>query len=580
MFINYCCKLAFVLFFCSMKFITLLFFSLVNFIVKAQQPYPQGYFMYPVNKAQIGIVANFGELRPNHWHMGLDCRTNAQENYPILAAADGYISKIKIEPYGFGNAIYIAHPNGFTTLYAHLNEFYPELQAYVKAQQYAQKNWKIFIDIPANKFKVTKGQFIAKSGNTGGSQGPHLHFEIRDTKTDKVLNPLRFGFNLPDNVKPTITKLYIYDRNKSIYEQIPIAVNLIKKGSNYFVKDTIKLKTDCVSFGITAYDQINNTTNQNGIFEATLFDNAQPICGFRLDSISYNETRFLNAHIDYKTKYNGGNYIQLLTALPGNSSNVYKSYNKLNGQVDLSNAVNHPINILIADANGNSTNVFFNVITNAKATLLKDEVKYKTNTFFAGQNNYYTSLYLKIFVPKEALYDRINFETSQSKSYISDGNQVHFPYVPLHNNITIGIKPNIPINAILQPKIVMLRTIKNITDGFATNTDSSGFYYTQQREFGSYKLAIDTTAPTIKANGFANNTTIKNGVLRFIIKDNFTAIKKADAYLDNVWILLAYKGDNYYYKADEYLTPGTHTLKIVATDQVDNVATQIYTIKN
>ena len=170
--------------------------------------YPQDYFTWPVGAVQA-IVANFGELRPNHYHMGLDCRTEQKENVPILAAADGFVAKVKIEPFGFGRALYINHPNGMTTLYAHLNDFYPELEAYIKQEQYRLESWQVFLDLPPNRFRVKKGQFIAYSGNTGGSQGPHLHFEIRDTKTDKVLNPLLMYNNIPDNIPPDILRLAI-----------------------------------------------------------------------------------------------------------------------------------------------------------------------------------------------------------------------------------------------------------------------------------------------------------------------------------------------------------------------------------
>src|SRR5215216_4132705 len=191
-------------------------FSLTLFIQGWPQGYPQNYFRNPLN-IPMQLVANFGELRANHWHMGLDIRTQQKVNLPVYAAAEGYIARVKIEPGGFGRAIYINHPNGYTTLYAHLNNFFPALEQYVKTEQYKLESWEVELEIPQNLFPVSKGSFIAYSGSTGGSQGPHVHFEIRDTKTDECLNPLLFGFPIADVVPPTISRLAMYDRNRSVY---------------------------------------------------------------------------------------------------------------------------------------------------------------------------------------------------------------------------------------------------------------------------------------------------------------------------------------------------------------------------
>ncbi len=282
--------------------------------------YPQNYFRWPVGAA-VGIAANFGELRPNHYHMGLDARTEKRVNLPVYAAAGGYVAKVKIEPFGFGRCIYINHPNGTTTLYAHLNDFFPELEEYVKDQQYKLQQWRVFLDIPKDLFPVSKGDLIAYSGNTGGSQGPHLHFEIRDTKTDKVLNPLLFGFPIYDKTPPDIIRLAMYDRCISTYEQSPKMIALKKINGVYEpVIGNIVVNTDKISFAITAYDRYSGSTNQNGIYKAVMFDNNVPVSGFEMDSISYDETRYLNAHIDHSFKGKGGPYLQHLSNLPGNSS--------------------------------------------------------------------------------------------------------------------------------------------------------------------------------------------------------------------------------------------------------------------
>src|SRR5436190_13087284 len=212
--------------------ISLSFSLMILFLSALSQEYPQNYFRNPLN-IPMQLVANFGELRANHWHMGLDIRTQQKVNLPVYAAAEGYIARIKIEPGGFGRAIYINHPNGYTTLYAHLNNFFPALEQYITEQQYNLKSWAVFLDIPPTLFPVKKGDFIAYSGSTGGSQGPHVHFEIRDTKTDKVLNPLLFGFALKDKIPPVILRLAVYDRSMSTYSQAPKLFGLKYVNGNY-----------------------------------------------------------------------------------------------------------------------------------------------------------------------------------------------------------------------------------------------------------------------------------------------------------------------------------------------------------
>src|ERR1700761_2779807 len=179
--------------------------------------YPHDYFRNPL-AIPMSLAANFGELRPNHYHMGLDIRTQHRENLPVYAAADGYVARVSVEPGGFGQAIYINHPNGYTTVYGHLNLFFPALAAYVSDQQYRKQSWSVYLQLQPNQFPVKKGDFIALSGNTGGSQGPHLHFEIRRTAGDINQNPLLFGLPVLDNTAPTLQRLAWYDRNQGIYE--------------------------------------------------------------------------------------------------------------------------------------------------------------------------------------------------------------------------------------------------------------------------------------------------------------------------------------------------------------------------
>ena len=213
-------------------------------------------FDYPLD-IQPRLNANFGEMRPNHFHMGLDLNTQAKENLPVFAPADGFVSRVKIESGGFGRAIYLNHPNGLTTVYAHMNMFMPEVEKFLEKKQYEQESWKIDLQVPVALFKVRKGQIIGYSGNTGASEGPHVHFEIRDTKTENCLNPLMFGVDMQDHVAPDLYQLVFYDYDKSIYEQLPVMVGLVKKGNAYYPIKKIELPYEKVMIGIIARDRLD-----------------------------------------------------------------------------------------------------------------------------------------------------------------------------------------------------------------------------------------------------------------------------------------------------------------------------------
>jgi Peptidase family M23 len=560
------------------KLVPLLLFSLISFTGKAQffpaKNYPQHYFTWPV-AATKALAANFGELRPNHYHMGLDCKTEKKQNLQILAAADGYIAKVKIEPYGFGRAIYINHPNGLTTLYAHLNNFIPELEKYVKEQQYKIKSWRVFLDIPANLFPVTKGMFIAYSGNTGGSQGPHLHFEIRDTKTDKVLNPSLFGIPITDNVAPDILRLAVYDRCLSTYEQSPRFYPL-KKVNGVYVTSPIIINTDKVSFAISAFDRYNGSDNKNGIYEAILYENETPVTGFQLDSISYDETRFMNAHIDYKLRSSGGPFVQHLSKLQGYTNSVYNTSNG-NGVIAIEDDSSHNIKIEVSDANGNTSLLKFAIKRGpaaAEKPAIDSSAFFKQKFFHPGYINLFENSTLSFYLPENALYDSIRFrynEIPQASGYTIY--QLHNPNVPVHVNFPIKIKATSP----LPDKMVMHRFANGKND-YAKAVYENGWYKASFREFGNFQLMVDTLAPAIAPIGFRDGMNCaKLSVLKFVIIDNTEEIKKFTATLDGNWLSFSNdKGKTFIYVFDEMCTPGQHELKIIAEDQVGNVNEKVY----
>lgn len=553
-------------------YIFILFPLLLQAQIFPAKNYPQGYFIWPVQAAK-GLVANFGELRPNHYHMGLDCRTDQHENAPVLAAADGYIAKIKIEPSGFGRCIYINHPNGLTTLYAHLNNFYPALENYLKAQQYKLESWRVFIDVPANLLPVSKGQFIAYSGNTGGSQGPHLHFEIRDTKTDKVLNPLLFDFSIADNIPPDILRLAVYDRTKSTYEQSPKFIPIKKVNGVYTtVPAIITLPTNKVSFAIAAHDRVNGSSNPNGIFESSLFVNNEPIVGFQLDSISYDETRYMNAHIDYKLRSTGGPFVEHLSRLPGFPQGVYKDVTG-DGIIDIETDEPTPIKIEVKDAAGNLSVLQFAVKSSGSGTLASSTVQ--PNLFKPGYLNVFENNNISLYLPPTHLYDDIHFTCITAKG--KTGNEaflLHTGNVPVQAMYPIRIKNT---TTTTPDKMVMHRWWGGKND-FAKAEPEGDWYKASFRAFGYVELIADVTPPTIRPVGFTNgiNASKLNRIV-FVILDNTEELQNFRAELDGKWLRFSNdKGKTFIYNFDEHCPPGEHELKISVEDCVGNRAERVY----
>lgn len=544
--------------------------------------YPQGYFSWPVI-AKIGLAANFGELRPNHYHMGLDCRTDQKENRPVLAAADGYIAKIKIEPFGFGRCIYINHPNGLTTLYAHLNDFYPDLEKYITSQQYRLQSWQVFVDIPANLFRVKKGQFIANSGNTGGSQGPHLHFEIRDTKTEKVLNPLLFGLPLSDNIAPDILRLAVYDRSISTYEQIPKFYFLKKINGIYTtIPQLLITNSSKVSFAITTYDRYTGSTNKNGIYQAILYQDERAVVGFQLDSIGYDETRYLNAQIDYKLRSTGGPYMQHLARLPGYPLGIYKDIGG-NGVLHLADGGEHQIKIEVKDAAGNTSVLQFELkrnMINAPPYVADPVALSQQKEFYQGFINVFENNHVSFYLPENALYDSVRFKYNEilpAKGYPIY--QLHNGTVPVHGLFSVKIKNEFTT----APDKMVMHRFWGDKDDYAkayriTMGNDRNWYQASFRAFGNFQLLEDTIAPTIIAVGIRDGmNAAKLNRIAFVIKDNTEELENFTAYLDGKWLCFTNdKGNAFIYKFNEHCPAGNHELKISVTDCVGNKAERNY----
>ncbi len=554
-----------------MRLFIIIFSLLSTFSYHAQsqsffpaKKYPRGTYRNPVN-LPVSLAGNFGECRPNHFHSGLDVRTNKVENIPIYSIYDGYISRIKIDAGGFGNAIYVTHTDGYTSLYAHLNKFYPELENYVRFQQYRQKKWNIDIGLLPHEFPLRKGSFLAYSGNTGSSQAPHLHMEIRNTKTEKPLNGLLF-YNYTDTKAPLAKKLAVYNGQQSIYAQSPKQLGCIVKNGMYIPgTDTIKTANKVVGFGIVADDPMEEALGVLGIYEMNMYVDDKPYFGWQLDNIGYEETRYMNAEADYKVKKNGGPWIQLCYKLPHDKLEIYKSFNNLNGKISIEDGRAHKIKIVMKDVKGNSSIMQFYVRNVGSPTPSTAQVIHANNPAAYNDGN------IAFTLKTGDVYDDVPMQIS------TNGNlyKVNTSDVPVHNYFDLKLKPRSAIAPSLGSKVALVRypfgkdTEKKGVAGKLVN----GWAVASVRDFGTYEVVVDQTPPAVTC-ALANGATHKGKYIFCTAKDETTSIKSFVGTIDNQWVRFVQKGKSFTYEIDKYCLPGNHVLQLNVADENGNLKKQ------
>ena len=552
----------------------------------------------------MSLAANFGELRPNHYHMGLDIRTEKRENLPVYAAADGYVARVKVEPLGFGQAIYINHPNGYTTLYAHLNRFFPALSDYIEQQQYKARSWEVFIDIPPGLFPVKKGELIAFSGNRGGSQGPHLHFEIRKTAGDTNLNPLLFGLPVPDNTAPVIQRLAIYDRRLSTYEQSPRILPVFRVPSSpgqrgaaaFSVRpELITVGTAKVSCAIGAFDTQSGSANPNGIFQATLYDNDRRVVTFQMDHISYDNTRSINAHIDYKTRETGGPFLQHLSQLAGYPApSIYRA-DASGGALDLQDGVVHRVRVEVRDAYGN-------------LAVLKYELQYRPGAgkelpaaarvdsgkrFYPGMLDGLEAEDCAFYLAEKSLYDSvyIHYEAAgypgagiSLPGAVSAAYRIGERYIPLNDSLLVRIRMHSSVSDPGSTDRVVMVCFNGADKDVMLPSWQEGWASARFRSFGNFQLVADKEAPVIIPVGLPDGANLSHATrIAFDVKDNLGATRNFQAWLDPTadgggsWLCFSHdKNLAYIYNFDRHCPAGAHVLRVSVEDVAGNRTVKEY----
>jgi hypothetical protein len=549
----------------------------------AQTSYPKNYFGSPLT-IPLTLAGNFGEIRLNHFHYGLDFRTNNREGYPVLAAADGYISRIKVSGYGYGKVIYINHPNGYTTVYGHLSEFNPPISEHVKAAQY--KNEKFEFEYYPNpyEFPVKKGQIIALSGNTGGSQGPHLHFEIRDTKTEEPINPLLFGLNVKDEFPPVVDGYSIYTFGKTTEQDIrkdyPLKRTVKTKVATLrrLANDTI-LVPPVAGIGFSAYDRENESGSMNGIFRTVMLVDRDTVFHCDIDRFSFEQARYVNAHIDYKQKVDrqpGKLVCPFLTIQksflsPNQKSPVYKKV-KDQGVISLKDTMVHEVRFIFSDLAGNKTETSFHI--KRSDTLEKVDTTIKGELFRYDKVNIYKRDNILIDIPSYSLYNDVDFVVKErqkmrygySKIYtIADDN------IPLQSAFILKIKPDNCDSTIKQKLLI----VSIADDGKLRNAGGDWVgneLTTELKSFGTYTVYLDTVPPFARHEGFKRGQKVTTKAIRVKAYDNLGDVTTYKGYIDGEWKLFEFdaKSDVFTYKFEEPPSNTKHELRFQCSDAVGN----------
>lgn len=536
--------------------------------------YPQDYFRSPVG-GTIRLSGTFGELRSNHFHSGIDIKPQraGAVGEPLYAIADGYVKRIKVSAAGYGNALYIEHPNGYTSVYAHLHRYTNEMADFVKNIQYQNKSFAFDIDtLTATQLPVKKGDIVGYMGTSGYSFGSHLHFEIRDTKTERPINPLLFGLKVRDDVPPRLHEFIVYDLNdkkEQLHREI-YKINQLKSGK-YSTQDTVVVQSSRVGVGLKVYDHFAGVHNWNGVYAINMYVDDSLAFRFEAEKLDFSERRYLNAHIDYAERVKHKSFFNRCFILPGNkNTTIYKKADN-QGIIDLKNDGTAKIRLVAEDLDGNQSSIDFVLKRKGNAPVPQARFNYilpYNEPSIIKRNDLH--LEFKPFSFYETVYLKTDYSEEKSDGFYSGVHHIHNNTVPVHTPYKLAIRPARLPDSLKTKAFVALCDDSEDIDAFQS-TWEEGFLVAYPRTFGDFCIMIDTIPPTVIPR---NMSTILNigSTLSFTIKDEISGINEYRGMIDGDWVLFEYdaKNDRLFHRFDGRIPTGEHKLSLVVTDQVGN----------
>ena len=537
-------------------------------------------FTSPV-RHKIFSSGSFGEPRSSHFHSGIDIKPHRGAGLDeLIAIGDGFVSRIRTTPDGYGKSIYIDHPCGYTSVYAHLDKFNPPLTDYLNRVRMATKKSEIDQKPPPNAIQIKKGDVLGYMGNSGNSFGAHLHFEIRNTNSETPINPALFGIGPDDHIAPVIRGVIVYylDSKRNVLDKFYYPAIRLSKRSFKLTQKMINVDWPLIGFGLHVYDQSNGASNHNGIHSLEHYVNGVKQFSFRMDSIPFDKSQFLHAHMDYEYKVNN-RYVHKCYAEPINKLDIY-DYNKSNGLLISNSIIADKVKISVKDISGNESSISF-IIKNTG-------MDYKSSKY---NSTYPTDGHLTI-----SPYDTTLIKIGNYNVTVPPNAVMHNTVITCDTNLlTINMKTKgvVPLfkkyyvtynfdkgkSDRAKSKYVFITKdakdkILNLGGIIQDNTIGIGY-----NEFCSIELTRDTLPPTILLLSKKRNENI-----RFKIIDNYKSSGKDtrlkyNGYVDNKWIPLDYDEKNGILTCEHSSLNNASSFRLIVSDFSKNQAVKIVNLK-
>ncbi len=536
---------------------TTLFISNINFGISQEID-----FHTPID-APFDLSGTFGEFR-SRFHTGIDFKSRGVQGQKIFSIEDGYVSRIEVNNYGYGKVIYIDHLNGFTSVYAHLKNFNPELDEYIKSELYKSKRNSIKKFPKTNQLRINKGEVIGYSGNTGRSFGPHLHFEIRDTKSQDAINPLMFNYTYKDDERPIIRGLYIINENNSLVRNSPIRKKVKKINDSTYTVDDFEYNGK-IGIGLDIYDiQYKNLYNQNGVYKVELFIDSILKYSYKMDKIKFSENHYKKIMYDYLSLAQKNKKV-LKIYTPRNSDLSFLKNNKFNGIINSDSIRNNSLLVRVSDWNGNSSSIKFNLKANDS---ISRRSSYNGIEILTNQNYTLNKNSSIIEIGKNTFYDDLLMNISYQSDTLNLGKEKD----PFRSSIRIKLPHKISDTLELRQSFV--GKIINRKISYISSKKNKSYIYASTSSLGEYIISKDTLKPDIKPINFKNKSNIKvKNTLKLRLKDDLSGIKNYSSYFNGNWALFEYEPKSnmiFHNLSDGIIKDGENELIIKYEDGVGN----------